>query len=414
MPTFTAIALDRLLEPGASKSVDNSVPRSNPAPEQRLPPKTRPVPSSKSILKRRNSISATERKVSLPQRSPALYATPEATPLPDSPSSFTPSPYIINHKRRGPRLLKSFSEVDVASHSKTLNEVNGSAKDSENSVGDSSKDRRVTFSFSDFEGKNVNGTQNSPRIKGESENGAHEASSEGVEMHGTHDGEIGSSNEKLKSRNTRNGLAMEKNSERDGDSEDFFDPRESISYSSYTDSEDNAVVESSVKLAATTAVGEFYDACEELSLESGQQTSLRDLEAELCEMRLNLSMELEKRKQAEETLHNVQNQWQRIRQQLALEGLTLPAFPMTVPEDELSPGIDPAEELCQQVCVARFVSDSIGRGIAKAEVEMEKESQIEAKNFEIARLWDRLHYYEAVNREMSQRNQEVIGEISVS
>lgn len=149
-------------------------------------------------------------------------------------------------------------------------------------------------------------------------------------------------------------------------------------------------------------------------MESGQQTSLRDLEAELCEMRLNLSMELEKRKQAEETLHNVQNQWQRIRQQLALEGLTLPAFPMTVPEDELSPGIDPAEELCQQVCVARFVSDSIGRGIAKAEVEMEKESQIEAKNFEIARLWDRLHYYEAVNREMSQRNQEVIGEISVS
>lgn len=48
------------------------------------------------------------------QISPALYATPASTPLPDSPSSFPPSPYIINHKRRGPRLMKSSSEHDVA------------------------------------------------------------------------------------------------------------------------------------------------------------------------------------------------------------------------------------------------------------------------------------------------------------
>jgi hypothetical protein len=41
------------------------------------------------------------------------------------------------------------------------------------------------------------------------------------------------------------------------------------------------------------------------------------------------------------------------------------------------------------------------------------EAQVEAKNFEIARLLDRLHYYEAVNRELSQWNQEVIGEIFV-
>ncbi|KAF2302299.1 hypothetical protein GH714_034027 [Hevea brasiliensis] len=354
MPTFTAIALDRLLEPGASKSVDKSVPSSNPVPKPNFPPKTRPVPNSK--LERRNNTSATERKVSCPQISPALYATPEVTPLPDSPSSFTPSPYIINHKRRGPRLLKSFSEDDVASRRKTLDEMNGSARDS-------------------------------PPITGEIVNGAHEASSEGEHMNGVHDGEIGG--------------------KRDVDTEDFFDPRESISYSSNTDNEGNSVVESSVKLAATTPVGEFYDAWEELSSESGHQTSLRDIEAELREMRLNLLMELEKRKQAEETLYNVQIQWQRIRQQLALVGLTLPAFPITV-EDELSPGIDLAEELCQQVCVARFVSDSIGRGIAKAELEMEKEAQIDAKNFEIARLWDRLHYYEAVNQEMSQRNQEAV------
>jgi len=37
------------------------------------------------------------------------------------------------------------------------------------------------------------------------------------------------------------------------------------------------------------------------------------------------------------------------------------------------------------------------------------ETVIAAKNFEIARLSDRVQYYEAANREMSQRNQEAIG-----
>lgn len=124
-------------------------------------------------------------------------------------------------------------------------------------------------------------------------------------------------------------------------------------------------------------------------------------------------MEIERRKQAEETLNNMQSQWQRIRQELSLVGLSLPSCPIDVSEGDQPQDINPAEELCQQVHLARFVSDSIGRGIAKAEVEMEMEAQIEAKNFEIARLWDRLQYYEAMNREMSQRNQEAVGKISV-
>jgi hypothetical protein len=41
MPTFSAIALDRLLEPGSSKSVDKSLPNSKP------PPNSIPVPNSK-------------------------------------------------------------------------------------------------------------------------------------------------------------------------------------------------------------------------------------------------------------------------------------------------------------------------------------------------------------------------------
>ncbi|KAL6975899.1 hypothetical protein U1Q18_024694 [Sarracenia purpurea var. burkii] len=152
----------------------------------------------------------------------------------------------------------------------------------------------------------------------------------------------------------------------------------------------------------------------ELSSESGPQPPPRDVEAELSEIRLSLFMEIEKRKQAEEALDDMRTRWSRIRQQLSQVGLTLPADPTASADDEQL-GVDPAEELCCQVYLARFVSNCIGRGTAKAEVEIEMEAQIESKNFEISRLWDRLHYYETVNRrgvhvnrEMSQRNQEAV------
>lgn len=118
-------------------------------------------------------------------------------------------------------------------------------------------------------------------------------------------------------------------------------------------------------------------------------------------------MEIERRKQAEEILNDMRGQWNSIQDQLSLAGLTLPTT--TLQEDGL-PG-DSAADLCQQVYLARFVSNLIGRGTAKAEVEMEMEAQIELKNSEIARLWDKLHYYEAANREMSQRNQEAVGQV---
>lgn len=47
----------------------------------------------------------------------SLYAMPESTTLPDSPSSLlgTWSPYLINHKRRGASLAKTFSQGDAES-----------------------------------------------------------------------------------------------------------------------------------------------------------------------------------------------------------------------------------------------------------------------------------------------------------
>lgn len=117
---------------------------------------------------------------------------------------------------------------------------------------------------------------------------------------------------------------------------------------------------------------------------------------------------MEKRKQAEARLNDMKIQWGRIREQLSVAGLSLPADP-TVMENESA--VDPGEDLCHQVNVLRFVSNSVGRGVARAELEAEMEAQLQSKNFEINRLLDRLHYYEAVNHEMSQRNQESIGEL---
>ncbi|XP_031255026.1 uncharacterized protein LOC116113029 [Pistacia vera] len=417
MPTFTAIAFDRLIEPRESKSVDMPVPNSKP------PFKSKPAPHPNSKLERRNSTPVViGRKDNRPPITPALYTTPEPTPLPDSPTSFSPSPYIVNHKRRGPRLVKSFSQADVALCGKPEDEgkvIKNATKNAETKSVDSTNDASVSFTIPvPVEGERKSNVQSSPAK--ELVNGFHDGPTEKEHVNGVHDGEPGSSNRQLESSNR--GLPSSSainafsgkidvpkligfKSESNSECEDFFDPQESMSVASNTDGEDNTWAESSAKLA--TPKGEFYDAWEELSSDGGSQSFPRDIETELHEVRLSLLMELEKRKQAEEALNDVRSQWQGVREQLAHAGLTLPADPTVVGEDgQLN--INLAEELCQKLHLARFVSESIGRGIAKAEMEAEMEAQIEAKNFEIARLWDRLHYYEAMNREMSQRNQEAV------
>ncbi|XVF62066.1 hypothetical protein PTKIN_Ptkin08bG0187100 [Pterospermum kingtungense] len=411
MPTFTAIALDRLLEPGASKSVDKSGPNLKPPiPNPILKPVAIPNPNSK--LERRNSTSVTERKVNRPQISPALYATPEATPLPDSPSSFPPSPYIINHKRRGPRLLKSSSEDNVSSPKKPLEEdgVNGNAKLAETKSDDLSKVGSVTFSIPQpNEVLHENGVHDGP-IEVEQANGVHAGSIQDEHMNGVHDFKFGRSNEEVVCSQMSNGLARDGavlklvslNLDRCSESEDFFDPNESMSVTSNTEGEDDTGPETA---KFVTPRMEFFDAWDELSSESGPQSIPHDIEAEVQEIRLSLLKEIEKRKLAEEALNKMQCKWKRISEELAVAGLSLPLDVIDATEEGL---LNPAEELRQQLGVARFVSLSVGRGIVKAEMEMEMEAQIESKNFEIARLFDRLRYYEAVNREMSQRNQETI------
>ncbi|ESQ31128.1 hypothetical protein EUTSA_v10004394mg [Eutrema salsugineum] len=331
MPTSSgAAALDRSLNSGAFKPLEI--------------PSTKPLhwkPPISDVAKFESN-QQKEKTFSRPQMSPSLYATPKEIPLPYSPSSSPPSPYICCHKARWPILLKSSSELDLPCHPNTL--------------------------IADAEGTT--------------------SLSNGV---------IGSSNGLEWESYLLESVRMKANK-----SEDFCTTAQSVSeFTSDTGLEDDAGAENSHKLFSSG--GEFYDARDELSTDSGTQSSVNHIESELRGMRLSLLMEIERRRQAEETLEKMQLHWRRLREQLAHVGLFVPLDPTS---SQYSMNI--ADELRCQLEVARFVSDSVGSDLAKAEVEMEMESELEAKNFEITRLSDRLHYYETVNQEMSQRNQEAI------
>jgi hypothetical protein len=236
MPTFTAIAFDRLIEPGGSRAGhQKSASTSVPAPKK---------------LERRTSEPPTARKrvPPRPQLKPSLYATPEVTPLPDSPlqdspSSFPPSPYIINHKRRGPRLLKSFSEANVQAKQEIDDDGNVNGKSSDSVVSSSAGDLQVTY-------------VNPEPVKEEQDSGV-----EDNKLSSSDGGDVG--HRENGSSIDHNGMHLEKvvvlNSERDGDIEDFFDPNDSMSFTSYTDGEDNTGTDHTAKYSTAA---EFFDAWE--------------------------------------------------------------------------------------------------------------------------------------------------------
>lgn len=124
MPTYTAIAMDRLIESGGSKSmttskIEASFDRSKNGSSSKLERKIIQTNVKMDDSNGKPSIIG-DRKDHWTQISPALYTIPKPTPLPDSPSSFPPSPYIINHKRRGPRLSQSFTEDDFGTQQEAL------------------------------------------------------------------------------------------------------------------------------------------------------------------------------------------------------------------------------------------------------------------------------------------------------
>ncbi|XP_062220041.1 uncharacterized protein LOC133919616 [Phragmites australis] len=397
MPTITHYVLDPFLETGSPAQTQKVVSKPPSAPPDKASEKPIPVPVAPVRT----------------QTSPVLYATPESTPLPDSPSSFpgTWSPYLINHKRRGASLAKTLSQGDVGSEGsqpKLPVKLPALPKRSEpievqepefvfqqagngQAEGDSSVE------------ETLNG-QNGLLQKGK---GSVKAKNELDQLefefqHGSLDALV---------RPVNVGRPLNGGTPRNCESDAFFELQESQSVASNTENDDAGVYERWWKPSNPlgTSVGtpgaEFYDAFEEISSDGGTR-SLRCMDDDLCEMRLSLSMEIERRKQAEEALENWQKEWKKLSHHLSLIALSLPSPCIT--ENTGDSSMDPGAELCQQITVSQLVSAAIARGFARAEVESEMETMIASKNFEIARLSDRVQYYEAANREMSQRNQEAI------
>ncbi|KAG0465327.1 hypothetical protein HPP92_019491 [Vanilla planifolia] len=366
MPTFTAVALDRLLEPG---SRNPAIPKPPPSPF-RLG--SFPLPTE--------SNSRRKSTPQLPLTSPALYATPESTPLPDSPFSFPSSPYIINHKRRGPRLQNSLSKPPPPpTETERSNEVN-----SDSNVIVDGKTRKEEVMVAE-----LNGNKEKKEVNGLF--GAENATNNG--------------SEKVVAAQNESKLNFCEN-ETDREAEDFFDLLDSMSSTSVQEGDGSYGIDQLRKLG--TPLGEFYDAYDEISSDDGSKSSFGKVEVDIREMRLNLLMEIERRKQVEDALENIQKRWLNLCQHLSAVGLVLPYLSNIMEEEANQSNLDPVEDLCQQIIIAKTVAASVAGGRAKAETELKMQTQIEMKNFENARLWDRLHYYEAANREMSQRNQEAI------
>ncbi|KAL0384691.1 UNVERIFIED_CONTAM: hypothetical protein Sradi_2863400 [Sesamum radiatum] len=158
-----------------------------------------------------------------------------------------------------------------------------------------------------------------------------------------------------------------------------------------------------------SAPGEFFDADDGFSSDgsfSNIPSCGSRVESELRTTRLSILEEIERRKAAEENLILMRSQWERISNLMSQAGLKLPAPPTVMQLDNNS-----IDQFSQEVVVARFVAEAIGRGQARAEAEEAAATIIDSKDQEILRLRDRLQYYETVNHELSQRK--LVGMFSV-
>ncbi|XP_058191224.1 uncharacterized protein LOC131308326 [Rhododendron vialii] len=344
MPTFTRIAWETLLEPTVHKNPSDS------------PPRATARPSSLT------DDGSNHKRAQAPNHiyiSPALYITPAPAPIPDSSyDPVSPSPYVVNHKRRGRDAV-----VRARDDEKNLN-LNSNLDVDLSSSGDC--------------GEVVVGEVVEENLFGEEFVGG-----EGDDLNGGCDEVV---------------------------DDDFLDPRcEAASVGSTTE----VVEECGRQVAECRSVvsnqGEFFDADEEFSSDGSisnlSSTYGPKIESELRAARLSLLEEIERRKTAEHAVTQMYSQWQRLASLLSQTGLTFPS-PPNATSTQLE--IDVLEQCCQELEVTRFVAEAIGRGQARAEAEIAAELIIESKDQEISRLRDKLQYYEAVNHEMSQRNQEVM------
>lgn len=337
MPTFTTIALENLLE--HRNSGKNSSTLKNPQPSTNQNDEATEEERAKTS-KRLNHIYI----------SPALYTTPEPTPILDysSSGSLSSSPYVFNRKGRG---------------------------------GGKSANRRID-GF-EVEGSGSGSGSQLVGNGGEALQGGEEELVESSFFGG------GEENENCK--------AVEGEGEC-ADYDDFLDPRcDSFSVGSSSELNDSGRLGVASMSILSNQIGEFYDAIEDFSSDGSIASCSRNIESELCATRLSLLEEIEKRKTAENNVAMMCSRFQRMGKILLSSNDSSGMMQFDINE---------MEQFSQQVIVARFVAEAVGKAEAQAEAEVAAQVIIGSKDKEISRLRDRLQYYEAMIHEMSQKNVE--------
>ncbi|KAG0468344.1 hypothetical protein HPP92_017672 [Vanilla planifolia] len=153
---------------------------------------------------------------------------------------------------------------------------------------------------------------------------------------------------------------------------------------------------------------EYHDAAEEFcsdgSLSSSSPLSKRNYHNEMHTLRISLIEQSNKIKVVESSLLCMTQHWEKLLKCLSQLGLLSSEM-----QDfgNLENDIDPSA-LCQEIVVLKFVSEAIATDMAKDEVREAFKETIFAKNHEISRLKHQMLYYEAMNHEMSLRNQEIV------
>jgi len=477
MPTFSAFAFDRLIEPSVNDKPLSDKEQKNQSKEGK------PTPL-------------------LAFASPTLYTTPQTTAIPYVSPSFTASPYVLNHKRRRPPpCAVQKIEAKDAPRQNGFHVVNGAQEcDNESRVND---ENRENGEISVRDEKMVNGeirVRDENRVNGEisvpdgnkvtgkgvlRENDSLNQEAKGVLSETdakfspvTENTHVKKEHKGLKKEEAKGplkeidlqcGRVCEKTPVEDGNKLKLYSspgafptPREYLTSRETSmefvpangsacvrriaipgRNEDETIGEQNEAYEYNSAEGEvcsesnseevfqrspgdvdctprttrsvFFDAEDDLSTEDlalQNQTSESynsRIQCEIDALRSKMYMEIERSMRAEEALSLWQNQWQEMLEKFSLIGLSLPSIEMSASSQGEKAGlIDFADDVCGQLAVARMVAHAVGRGSLRAELDQELKMLIDSKDFEISRLRDKLQYYELVNREMSQRNQEAI------
>eukprot|EP00249_Psilotum_nudum_P012526 c23833_g1_i1 orf=518-1795(+) len=332
---------------------------------------------------------------------PSLYTTPQPQRQPSPiPYSFSPSPYIVNYKRRAPlpnvgiddrqtQRQDGFHTVDGA-----IGEVHTYQEKGKYSVSGTAVSQLKMETF--IRGSVGRADEKPQKVTvrealQETENDVFQMEVDGVHAQGNH---LSSENWESSRVSVACGTISS--------SQQMNPPMDtpavcSCSYSSVTEEEFFDAPETPLEGPAD----------EEASSQSGiffihNQTTQGGLDKKMI-LRLH---DLLRCSRVEEALTSLQLQLYHLTHEFSSVGIPVrpcEGFGAIKIEQELG---DLFKQFNQNVLIARLVGGALVRGALKADKEGVLQDLLEIKNREIASLQEKLQYYELVNHEISQKNQE--------